>query len=91
MIGIWSGSCDSCILGKQQRDNFPHATTYRAKETLELFHTYLFGPMHEYLLGGNFYFLTFIDDFSRKSWVYFINKKLETFEKFREFKAMKEK
>ena len=35
--------------------------------------------------------LTFIDDLSRKVWVYFLAKKSETFGVFREFKALVEK
>jgi hypothetical protein len=42
-------------------------------------------------IGGSFYFLTFIDDFSRKIWIYFLRHKSETFEKFKEFKAEAEK
>jgi transposase InsO family protein len=35
-------------------------------------------------------FLTFINDYSRKSWVYFWKHKSETFGKFQEFKTMVE-
>jgi transposase InsO family protein len=40
---------------------------------------------------GNQYFITFIDDFSRKSFTYFINTKDQAFNKFREFKSQVEK
>jgi hypothetical protein len=43
------------------------------------------------IIGGSIYFLTFIDDYSRKTWVYFIKHKSETFDKFKEFKALVEK
>jgi hypothetical protein len=42
-------------------------------------------------IGDSFYFLTFIDDFSRKIWIYFLIHKSETFAKFKEFKAEAEK
>jgi transposase InsO family protein len=42
-------------------------------------------------IGGSFYFLTFIDDFSRKIWIYFLRHKSETSTKFKEFKAEAEK
>ena len=32
--------------------------------------------------------ITFIDDFSRKTWIYFLKAKNEVFEKFKEFKAL---
>jgi transposase InsO family protein len=37
--------------------------------------------------GGQVYFLTFIDDFSRKVWVYLMRHKSETFAKFKLWKA----
>jgi hypothetical protein len=42
-------------------------------------------------IGGRLYFLTFIDDFSREIWIYFLRHKSETFAKFKEFKAEAEK
>ena len=41
-------------------------------------------------IGGRFYFLTFIVEFSRKIWIYFLRHKSETFS-FKEFKAEAEK
>ena len=40
--------------------------------------------------GGARYILTFIDDFSRKVWVYFLKQKDEVFNKFEIFKALVE-
>ena len=34
------------------------------------------------------YYVTFIDEYSRKTWIYFLKKKDEVFEKFKEFKAL---
>ena len=42
-------------------------------------------------IGGSFYFLTFIDDYSRKTWVYFLKQKNEVFDLFRQFKNLVEK
>ena len=42
-------------------------------------------------LGGASYFLTFIDDRSRYTWVYFIRRKGDVFEYFKEFRTMIEK
>ena len=39
-------------------------------------------------LGGSYYFLSFIVDYSRKNLVYFLGKKSETFDKFKEFKSL---
>ena len=43
------------------------------------------------IIGGCIYFLIFIDDFSRKTWVYFLKYKSQTFCKFKELKAFVEK
>ena len=34
------------------------------------------------------YYVSFIDDFSRKTWIYFMKKKDKVFNKFKEFKAL---
>ena len=39
-------------------------------------------------LSGYEYYVTFIDDYSRKTWIYFLNNKSEVFRKFKEFKAL---
>ena len=74
IINEHKNSCESCILAKHQMDNFPN-DFYREKEQLELVHTDLCVPMKTQSIGGRFYFLTFIDDFSRKVWVYFLKHK----------------
>jgi len=51
----------------------------------------LCGPMQTMSIGGIFYFLRFIDDFSGKIWIYFLRYKSETFAKFKEFKVEAEK
>jgi IS30 family transposase len=36
------------------------------------------------------YYVSFIDDFSRNTWIYFLGKKSKVFERFKEFKALVE-
>jgi len=64
--------CESCILGKQKRVSFKKARRAPAKEKLELVHTDVWGPALLSLIGSKQYFVTFIDDHSRKVWVYFL-------------------
>ena len=45
-INIERKVCGSCLLGKQARQSFPQATTYRASKLLELIHGDLCGPIH---------------------------------------------
>ena len=39
-------------------------------------------------LSGYEYYVTFIDDYSRKTWIYFLKNKSEVFRKLKEFKAL---
>jgi len=41
-------------------------------------------------IGGGKYLLTFVDDFSKKVWVYILKSKDETFARFHQWKAMVE-
>ena len=82
--------CEGCILGKQHRESLPSGKSIRAKAPLEIIHSDLCGPMQAPSLAGSQYFLTFIDDFTRKTWAYFLKNKSEVFEKFRNFKALVE-
>jgi hypothetical protein len=51
----------------------------------------LCGPLYSPSFSGCKYFLTFIDDFSRCTWVYFLKLKSEVFDKFLAYKALVEK
>jgi hypothetical protein len=76
---------------KQHRKIFPNEMSYRDLAPLEIVCTYLSCPMKTPSLEERIYFLTFIDDCSRKTWVYFLKHKSETFDKFKKFKALVEK
>ena len=56
--------------------------TPKAKK-LELVHTDLWGPSPVASFGGSRYYITFIDDLSRKVWVYFLKNKSDVFETFK--------
>ena len=60
----------------------------KTKGTLELIHLDVCDPMYSTSLSGFEYYITFIDDFSRNTWIYFLKAKGEVFEKFKEFKAL---
>jgi len=82
--------CEPCIEGKQHRAAFPNEGGRRATKPLEIVHSDVCGPMRTASMGGAKYFVTFIDDFSRKVWLYALKTKGECFEKFKEFKALVE-
>lgn len=83
-------SCITCSMGKQTRLPFDESRT-RANELIELVHSDLCGPIEAESFRGSRFILSFIDDKSRKTFVYFLQYKSEVFEKFLEFKAMVEK
>jgi hypothetical protein len=82
--------CERCIKGKHQLTSFPKDGTTRASQLLEIVHIDVCGPMTTTLHGGARYFLTFIDDFSKKTHVYFLKAKGEAFEKFKQYKVLVE-
>jgi hypothetical protein len=57
---------------------------------LELLHLDVWGPSPVQSLGGARYFLSIIDDFSRYSFIYILNKKDEVLRYFRNFKKFSE-
>ena len=55
--------CNHCLFGKQHRVPFSYSSTRRS-ELLSLVHSDVCGPLKDESLGGNKYFLAFIDDVS---------------------------
>jgi transposase InsO family protein len=58
---------------------------------MTLVYSDLCGLMDMVSFGKAQYFCTFIDDYSRKSWVYFLQENSQVFSHFLEFKALVEK
>ncbi|GMI77806.1 hypothetical protein HRI_001449800 [Hibiscus trionum] len=77
--------CAGCQFGKAHQLPFKESE-HQSQTPLELIHSDVFGPVKQISLGGMKYMVTFIDDFSRYVWVYFMKEKSETFTKFKEFK-----
>jgi hypothetical protein len=84
-------ACKGCALGKMQIDEFPSNADKKKRDVLDLVHTDVCGPMQTRYLGGAFYFLLFIDDCTRYTWVYLLRIKSDVFEYFKEFRTMVEK
>jgi transposase InsO family protein len=57
---------------------------------MELVHSDVCDPMPSTSLTGYVYYAYFIDDYSRKNWVYFLKSKDEVLGKFKEFKPLVE-
>lgn len=82
--------CETCNMGKQSRGIIPKKAVWRSMKRLELVHTDLCGPITPASQSGKRYVLVFIDDFTRKTWVYFLKNKSESFETFKKFKVFVE-
>lgn len=78
--------CVVCSKGKHARKPFKETGT-RANKPLEIVHSDVCGPMSVNSLGGHRYYVSFIDDFTRKVFVYIMTSKNEVFAKFLAFKS----
>ena len=81
-------ACKNYLSGRQSKRPFPHHFQNRASETAKLIHLDLVGPMPQTSLGGSKYILVLTDDYSRKSWCYFLKSKDQTFGYFKYFKEL---
>ena len=81
------GVCKGCAQGKNIKNPFP-SNNSKEKGILNIVHSYVCGPMSTTSLSRYAYYVSFIDEYSRKTWIYFLKRKDEVFEKFKEFKAL---
>jgi transposase InsO family protein len=77
------------LLAKNVQGSFTSSDN-RSKEILDLIHSNVCGPMTVASLNGYLYYVLFIDDHSRKTWIYFLKNKDGVLAKFQEFKAQVE-
>jgi hypothetical protein len=80
--------CDSCQLGKSKRLPFS-ASTRISMTPLELVHTDLWtSPIPS--ISGCRYYIIFVDDFSRYTWLYPLHNKSEAYDSFLKFQTLVE-
>ena len=72
--------------GKNTKKTFPSSKS-KEKGILEIIHSDVCGLMSSNSLSGYVYYVSFIDEFSRNTWIYLLKRKDEVFSKFKEFKA----
>jgi len=75
--------CEDYVHGEQKRVCFSTVRKTPKAEKLELVHTDVWGKASVHSLRGSLYFVTVIDDSSRKVWVYFLKHKSDVFEVFK--------
>jgi transposase InsO family protein len=70
--------CAACQAGKQVGSTHHSKNVMTTSRPLELLHMDLFGPVAYLSIGGSKYGLVIVDDFSRFTWVFFLQDKSET-------------
>jgi transposase InsO family protein len=77
--------CSACQAGKQVGVHHPHKNIMTTDRPLELLHMDLFGPIAYISIGGSKYCLVIVDDYSRFTWVFFLQEKSQTQETLKGF------
>ena len=75
------------MYGKQKRVSSVKIGKERKSERLELVRTNVWGPAQVSSLSVSHYYVTFIDDATRKAWVYFLRQKYDVYETFKKWKC----
>jgi transposase InsO family protein len=70
--------CSACQAGKQVGAQHPHKNIMTTDRPLELLDMDLFGPIAYISIGGSKYYLVIMDDYSRFTWVFFLQEKSQT-------------
>lgn len=78
-------SCDICQVSKATRLSFKEKSYVMSRNILERIYMDVWGPSPVPSVGGDNYFLSIIDHYSRKAFIYVIKKKSEVFDYFKIF------
>jgi hypothetical protein len=77
-LGDFHRVCSACQAGKQVGVHHPHKNIMTTDRPLELLHMDLFGPIAYISIGRSKYCLVIVDDYSRFTWVFFLQEKSQT-------------
>jgi len=81
--------CDSCQRGKSHQLPYPKSTSV-STSPLELIFSDVWGPTPT-SVGRFNYYVSFIDDYSKFTWIYLLRDKSEVFQCFRDFQNLVER
>ena len=79
--------CESCQFAKHHRLSYSPRVNKQASAPFELVHSDVWGPCPVVSPTGFRYFVTFVDDYSRTTWLYLMKNRSELFSHFRAFCA----
>jgi len=77
--------CEYCQLGKHVRSSFPNSTWSQARSPFDVVHYDVWGLSRVTLVVGHRYFVTFIDEFSRCTWIFLLKVRSELLSVFQNF------
>jgi histone deacetylase 1/2 len=83
------GACDACQQGKSHQLPYPQSTSV-SSGVLDLVFSDVWEPAPN-LVNRNKYYVSFIDDYSKFTWVYLLRQKSEVFSVFRNFQSLVER
>ena len=86
---LLSFQCDICQLAKHHHASFL-IQPYKASKPFTLIHSDVWGLSRTFTNSGKRWFITFIDDHTRLSWVYLLKEKSEAEHVFKNFYNMVE-
>ncbi|KAK4385974.1 Retrovirus-related Pol polyprotein from transposon TNT 1-94 [Sesamum angolense] len=69
--------CESCELGKHHRASFPSRVDNRSSSPFTLVHSDIWGPCYFESISGFHYFITFVDDYSKMTYVYLLKDRFQ--------------
>ncbi|KAK2975037.1 hypothetical protein RJ640_002466 [Escallonia rubra] len=84
---VSSFQCEVCELAKSHRVSFPLALN-KSPDPFMIIHSDVWGPSNINSLGGSHWFVTFIDDCTRMTWVQLMKSKSEVNVLFQQFCKM---
>ena len=84
-ISISSFECESCQLGKHFQASYPHLDSIPSKSLFDLFHSDVWGPSWVPFILGFCYYIVFVDDFFRASWVYLLKDRTDVMSSINQF------
>uniref|UniRef100_A0A2N9FQ07 Integrase catalytic domain-containing protein n=1 Tax=Fagus sylvatica TaxID=28930 RepID=A0A2N9FQ07_FAGSY len=82
-----SVDCVSCQLAKQPALSFTNSDS-SSHASFDLIHSDIWGPSPTATVGGSKYFVIFVDDFSRYTWIYLMHNRSELAQIYRTFAQM---
>ena len=82
--------CAACRFGKMHQFNFPSSLS-KTKRPFEIVHSDLWGPSPHVSTEGYKYYIHFVDDFTRFTWIFPLKVKSEAYSKVIQFQTFVER